>query len=406
MSTPARDPWNFNAGPSTLPPSVLAQAAADLERYRGPYPQGAGISVMCMSHRSKEFEEIMATAQRNVRELLQVPETHTILFLHGGGTGGFASAPLNLTQKKEDIVSYAVTGCWSAAAAKEAAKYATVEILVDAKDASGSYTSMPPVSTWKPASAGSKYVHVCYNETQHGVAFDKTPDVPAAASSSSSSELPLLVADMSSCFLSAPIRDFHRYAAIYAGAQKNVGPAGVTVYIVRKDLLEKGPQSICPTILDWSIYAKSQSMYNTPCTWSIYIMNLVLEWVKEQGGVQEMERSAKEKADLVYNFIDSSSGGFYRAFVPKEHAAARSRQNIVFYIPANPAAGKEDREQNKLLQTAFIAESEKAGLIGLAGHRNMGAMRASLYNGMPMEGCQALVEFMKKFMEQHTAQAK
>lgn len=346
-----------------------------------------------MSHRGGPFEVIMKTALRNCRELLNVPDTHEVIIMQGGGSGAFSSVPLNLTQSTNDTVSYVVTGHWSATAAKEARKYANVEILCDSKDASGRYNTSPDPSTWKKATAGSKYIFMCHNETQHGVVIPTLPP--------NDPSLPPIVADMSSSFMGAPV-DVSRYGVIFAGAQKNVGPSGVVIYIVRKDLLEGTGSPFCPAVFDWRAFAKVGSLYHTPCTFSVYVTNLMFEWMKAQGGLTAMATAAEQKAKLLYDALDASNG-FYRAHV--QQVSARSIQNACFKIPkagVDPAVDPDSQDAD--LQAAFLAEAHAAGLIELAGHRNVGAIRASIYNGMPIEGVQALIAFMDDFRRRHQQQ--
>lgn len=350
--------FNFSPGPAALPVEVLEQARDEMLDWRC-----SGMSVMEMSHRGKAFRSIAEEAEADLRELLGVPSNYKVLFLQGGATAQFAAIPLNLTAPG-DVIDFVVTGSWSKKALSEAKRYASVNVAADAGEP---YVSIPPVETWQ-LSPNAAYVHYTPNETIGGVEFHFIPDVKGAA----------LVADMSSTILSRPI-DVSKYALIYAGAQKNIGPAGLTLVIVREDLLGRArPET--PSVFNYAAMAKEGSMLNTPPTFAVYIAGLVFKWLKRKGGLEAMAEINRAKADKLYATIDASS--FYRNPVAKE---ARSWMNVPFTL-ARPELDK-----------VFIEEAKKAGLVTLEGHRSVGGMRASIYNAMPMEGVDALVSFMKEF---------
>ncbi|MEK8088335.1 3-phosphoserine/phosphohydroxythreonine transaminase [Thermithiobacillus plumbiphilus] len=355
--------YNFSAGPAALPVEVLEQAQRDLVDW-----QGAGLSVMEMSHRGKEFMGIAAQAEADLRELMQIPDTYKVLFLQGGASLQFAMVPLNLLRGRQKA-DYVNTGQWSKKAISEAKKYCQVNVVASSEDRNFSY--VPPQSDWRldPEAA---YVHVTTNETIGGVEFDFTPDT---------GEVPL-VADASSHILSKPI-DVSRYGLIYAGAQKNIGPAGLTLVIVREDLLGHA-LPITPTMLDYRIQADNESMYNTPPTFAVYVAGLVFQWLKRQGGLAGMEQINIRKAQKLYGLIDSND--FYASPVAKNN---RSRMNVPFTL-RDPA-----------LDEGFLKEAKARGLVQLKGHRSVGGMRASIYNAMPEEGVDALVAFMREFAAQH-----
>jgi phosphoserine aminotransferase len=354
--------YNFSPGPAVLPVEVLEQARDEMIDWHG-----TGMSVMEMSHRGKAFVSIAQQAEADVRELLAVPSNYKVLFLQGGATGQFAGVPLNLTTP-ESVLDYVNTGAWSKKAIGEAKRYAKVNVAADAGEP---YTSIPSVSSWK-LSKGAAYVHYTPNETIGGVEYHFVPDV---------GNVPL-VADMSSTILSRPI-DVSKFGVIYAGAQKNIGPAGLTLVIVRDDLVGHARPGT-PSFLDFSAMAKDGSMLNTPPTYAWYIAGLVLQWLKRKGGLQAMGKLNEAKAAKLYATIDSSS--FYRNPVAKD---ARSWMNVPFTL-AKPELDK-----------SFTDVAKKAGLVTLEGHRSVGGMRASLYNAMPMEGVDALVSFMKEFERKH-----
>lgn len=355
--------WNFSAGPAVLPEPVLRQVQEELLDWHG-----AGCGVMEMSHRGKEFMSIAQEAEADLRELMGIPANYKVLFLQGGATLQFAQIPLNLLAGGS--ADYIVTGSWSKKALKEAAKVVGADkVRCVATTEHTGFTRLPEAEEMRldPLAA---YLHVCTNETIHGV---EIADERLAATS-----VPL-VADLSSHILSRPI-DVSKYALIYAGAQKNIGPSGVTLVIVRDDLLGKAPSSI-PSVMDYAVMAENDSMLNTPPTFSMYVAGLVFKWLKDLGGVAEMEKRNIAKADLLYGAIDQS-GGFYRNPVAVD---CRSRMNVPFTL-ATPE-----------LDAAFLAESKAAGLASLKGHKSVGGMRASIYNAMPLAGVQALVDFMNDF---------
>ncbi len=355
--------YNFSAGPAVLPREVLEQAREELVNWRG-----CGMSVMEMSHRGKEYMGIHAQAEADLRELMGIPEHYKVLFLQGGASSQFAMVPMNLLRGKASA-DYLNTGEWSKKAIKEAKKYCTVNVVASSEDRNFSYA--PAQSEWK-LDPNAAYVHYTPNETIGGVEIFWTPetgDVP-------------LVADMSSTILSRPI-DVSKYGLIYAGAQKNIGPAGVTVVIVREDLLVQ-PLAGTPTMFDYKVHADNESMYNTPPTFAIYIAGLVFKWLKDKGGLAAMERINIAKAQLLYDYLDSTE--FYRSPVAREN---RSRMNVPFTLK-DPALDEE-----------FLKGAKGRGLLQLKGHRSVGGMRASIYNAMPIEGVQALVEYMKEFEKTH-----
>ncbi len=346
-----------------MPLEVLERAQSELPDWRG-----SGMSVMEMSHRSKEFVSIAAEAESRMRSLLGVPEDYAVLFLQGGATGQFAAVPLNLAAPGS-TAAYVNTGAWSKKAVAEGRKYLDVQVVAD--EAASNYATVPAEGSLEvPADAA--YLHYTLNETIGGVEF---PYVPAAG------DVPV-VTDASSTILSRPL-EVSRFGVIYAGAQKNLGPAGLTVVIVRKDLLERARPEV-PSVLHWQSMAEADSMLNTPPTLAWYLVGLVLEWVEQQGGLEGMAARNKAKADLLYGAIDSSD--FYSNPVDP---AARSWMNVPFLVP-DPA-----------LEKPFVAAAAEAGLSGLGGHRSVGGMRASIYNAMPLEGVQALVDLMTDFEKQN-----
>jgi phosphoserine aminotransferase len=362
--------YNFAAGPAALPAEVLQQAAAEMLDWHG-----CGMSVMEMSHRGPEFMSIMAAAQSDLRELLAVPANYKILFLQGGGLGENAIVPMNMLGRRPQpaLVDFIHTGSWTAKSIKEARKYGNVNIAASG-EASG-FKLVPPRETWK-LSQDAAYVHLCTNETIDGIEYHFTPEIAA-----DTGDAPI-VADMSSHILSRVI-DVSKYGVIFGGAQKNIGPAGLTLVIVREDLVGHA-LPICPSAFDWKIVADNDSMYNTPPTYAIYIAGLVFQWLKQQGGVAAMERRNIEKADLLYGYLDSTD--FYSNRIAKD---CRSRMNVPFYL----------RDEN--LNTAFLAGAKERGLLQLKGHKSVGGMRASIYNAMPIEGVHALVAYLKEFEKLH-----
>jgi phosphoserine aminotransferase len=355
--------FNFSAGPAVLPEPVLQQAAAEMLDWHG-----SGMSVMEMSHRGKEFIGIAAKAEADLRALLAIPKNYEVLFLQGGAIAENAVLPMNLLAGKASA-DYVDTGEWSKKSIKEAQKYCQVNVAASAKD--GQYTYVPAQDTWK-LDRNAAYVHVCTNETIGGVEYHWVPDT---------GDVPL-VADMSSHILSRPV-DVARYGVIYAGAQKNMGQAGLTVLIVRDDLLDRA-LPITPSVFNWKEQAASDSMLNTPPTYAIYIAGLVFEWVLAQGGLAEMERRNVEKAALLYDYLERTS--FYTNPVRK---ADRSRMNVPFRLRAES------------LDEEFLKGAEANGMVQLKGHRSVGGMRASIYNAMPIEGVRALVAYMQDFERRH-----
>jgi phosphoserine aminotransferase len=351
--------FNFSAGPAVLPESVLRQAAAEMLDW-----QGSGMSVMEMSHRGKEFIAIAAKAEADLRSLLAIPGNYKVLFLQGGAIGENAIVPMNLLGGKTGI-DFVNTGEWSKKSIKEAKKYAKVNVAASAEDKN--FTYVPARSTWQ-LDPNAAYVHICTNETIGGVEYQWTPDT---------GDVPL-VADMSSHILSRPV-DVARYGVIYGGAQKNIGPAGLTIVIVRDDLLDRA-LPITPSAFHWKEQAEAESMLNTPPTYAIYIAGLVFEWLLNRGGVEAAERDNIAKAKLLYDYLDQSP--FYGNPV---QVADRSRMNVPFTLA------------DAALDEAFLKGAQKRGMVQLKGHRAVGGMRASIYNAMPIEGVQALIAYMKDF---------
>ena len=355
-------PYNFSAGPAALPDEVLAQAASEMLDWHG-----SGLSVMEMSHRSKEFIAIHEQALADLRELLQIPNEFRILFMQGGGIAENAIVPLNLSRgQKADFV---VTGGWSQKSQKEARKYCDVHIAANG-DAEG-YTSLPAPAQWN-VRADTAYVHICSNETIHGVEFHTLPDLKSLGC-----DAPLVV-DFSSQVASRPV-DWSRVGLAFGGAQKNLGPAGLTLVVVRDALLGQA-LPVCPSAFDYRVVADNDSMYNTPPTYAIYIAGLVFQWLKRQGGISAMQARNVAKAELLYQAIDSS-----QLYVNQVAANCRSRMNVPFFL------------RDEALNEAFLAAAKAAGLLQLKGHKSLGGMRASIYNAMPIEGVQALVDFMRDF---------
>ena len=353
--------FNFSAGPAAIPEAVLQQAQAELLDFRG-----SGMSVMEMSHRGKVFLEVAAEVERDFRELLAVPANYKTLFLQGGGKGEFSLVPMNLLRGKHKA-DYVNTGHWSSGAIKEAAKYCEVAVIASSEDRK--FTYVPRQSVWRP-NRDAAFRHICSNETIHGVEYFWTPvaddDVP-------------LVTDASSHILSRPM-DVSKYGCLYGGAQKNIGPSGLTFVIVREDLLG-GAHPLTPSVFDYTQQAANDWMLNTPPTFAVYLAGLTFKWLKQQGGLEAIARQNMQKADLLYNCIDQS-GGFYRNEVAVED---RSRMNVPFFL------------KDELLNAAFLERSAKAGLAALKGHKAVGGMRASLYNAMPVMGVESLVAFMQDF---------
>ena len=349
--------YNFAAGPSTLPLPVLEQAQKELLDY-----QGTGMSIIEMSHRGKPFMAVNAEANALLRELMNIPDNYSVLFVQGGASQQFAAIPLNLL--KNGKADYILTGSFASKAYEEGLKYGDMAIAASSKEAG--YTYIPDMKDVKLRD-GIDYVHTTYNNTIFGTRYTEFPKTDAT-----------IVTDMSSCILSEEV-DVSKFGLIYAGAQKNIAPAGLTIVIVRKDLIGNA-LPICPTMLNYAIHDKNESLYNTPPCFPIYMSLLVFRWLKELGGVKVMQEINQEKAKLLYDFIDDSS--FY---TNKVRVKDRSIMNVPFITP------------NEELDAKFVAEATKSGLVSLKGHRLAGGMRASIYNAMPIEGVKALIEFMKKF---------
>ncbi|RCK77177.1 MAG: Phosphoserine aminotransferase [Anaerolineae bacterium] len=355
---------NFNPGPAALPLEVLQQAQAEMLDFRG-----TGMSVMEISHRSKDFEAILTEAQNDLRDLLQIPENYKILFLQGGASLHFAMLAMNF-RPNDSLADYIITGTWSKKAYKEAQKTGPAHIAANLE--SENFTRLPAQSELDldPKAA---YVHFTSNETIHGVEYFEEPVPPPGVP---------LICDASSDFISHPI-NVSKYGMIYAGAQKNAGPAGVVICIIREDLLERVPENL-PDLLNYRVLAKENSLLNTPPCWNIYIVGLVLKWLKGLGGLEGIYKRNQQKAALVYQAIDES-GGFYRGHAKSD----RSLMNVTFRLPS------------EALEDQFASEAKKQGLIGLKGHRSVGGIRASLYNAVSLEAVQALVSFMKDFQQKN-----
>ncbi|MBD3754280.1 MAG: 3-phosphoserine/phosphohydroxythreonine transaminase [Gammaproteobacteria bacterium] len=355
--------FNFSAGPAMLPEAVMRKAEAEFLDWHQ-----TGMSVMEMSHRSKEYMGLAQKMEADLREVMQIPDNYKVIFTHGGASLQFSAIPLNLA-KEGDTVDYFNTGVWSAKAIKEAKRYAKVNVV--AAGAGENPTAIPPRSEWK-FSPDAKYIHICSNETITGLEFQED-DLDAIFAQGKP-----VIADMSSNIMCRPV-DVSKYGMIYAGAQKNIGPAGLAIVIVREDLVGLA-RDITPTLLNWEIYANNESMFNTPATFAWYLAGLVFEWLKEIGGVAEIAKRNQAKAEKLYAYIDSS--GFYSNSIAKHN---RSWMNVTFTL-------KDDA-----LDAAFLEESKAAGLLSLKGHKAFGGMRASIYNAMPEEGVDALIAFMQTF---------
>jgi phosphoserine aminotransferase len=355
-------PFNFSAGPAVMPEEVLRTAAAEMLDWHG-----SGMGVMEMSHRGKEFISIYEAAERDLRELLAVPENFKILFMQGGGLAENAIAPLNLS--RGGAMDFVLTGSWSHKSRQEAGKYGQARVVATAQDTG--FHSIPAPSSWR-LSDDASYVHICSNETIHGVEFQALPDLQALGC-----QAPLVV-DFSSHVCSRPV-DWSRVGLAFGGAQKNLGPAGLTLVVVRQDLLGHA-LTACPSAFDYTLVAEHQSMYNTPPTYGIYMAGLTFAWLKAQGGVAAMEARNQAKAKLLYDFIDGS-----QLYTNPVDAAVRSRMNVPFFL------------RDEALNEAFLAGAKAAGLLQLKGHKSVGGMRASIYNAMPLEGVQALVDYMRAF---------
>lgn len=351
--------YNFSAGPGALPESVLKKAAAELFEYGR-----SGMSVMEMSHRSKEYLDIITETEERLRRLMEIPDTYHVLFLQGGASLQFSMIPMNLMtiNRKCDIIN---TGAWTQKAIIEAKKFGAVNVAGSSEDRVFAY--IPAFDTLK-LSPDADYLHICYNNTIYGTKYNGLP--PAG-------NIPV-IADMSSCILSEQY-NVNDYGLIFAGAQKNIGPAGLTIVIIRKDLMKRVPENL-PSMLDYRIHAENGSMFNTPPTYGIYMAKLIFEWLEDLGGVAEMEKINRHKASLIYNFLDESS--MFRGNVDRE---SRSLMNVTF------------KTSSPELDSRFLKEAEKNGFVTLAGHKTAGGMRASIYNAMPVEGVEKLVAFMKEF---------
>ena len=355
--------YNFSAGPAVLPEEVLNEAAAEMLDYRG-----TGMSVMEMSHRSKSYETIIEDAESDLRDLLHIPENYKVLFLQGGGSTQFAMVPMNLMKNR--VADYIITGQWAKKAHKEASIYGKANAIASSADKTFSYI---PDCSDLPVSEDADYVYICENNTIYGTKFWTLPNTKGK----------LLVADQSSCFLSEPV-DVSKYGLIFAGAQKNVGPAGTVIVIIREDLITEDVLEGTPTMLRYKIHADAKSLYNTPPTYGIYMCGKVFKWLKAKGGLEEMKKINEEKAKILYDFLDESK--LFKGTVVKKD---RSIMNVPFIT------GNEE------LDALFVKESKAAGLENLKGHRTVGGMRASFYNAMPKAGVEKLVEFMADFEKKH-----
>lgn len=353
--------YNFSAGPAVLPEEVLKEAAEEMMDYHG-----TGMSVMEMSHRSKAFEEIIETAETDLRELLNIPDNYKVLFLQGGASQQFAMIPMNLMKNK--VADYIITGQWAKKAAQEAEKYGKVNRVASSADKTFSYI---PDCSDLPISEDADYVYICENNTIYGTKYKQLPNTKGK----------LLVSDVSSCFLSEPM-DVSKYGIVYGGVQKNIGPAGVVIVIIREDLITEDVLPGTPTMLTYKTHADAKSLYNTPPAYGIYICGKVFKWLKSMGGLEAMKEHNEKKAKLLYDFLDQS-----KLFKGTVVAEDRSLMNVPFVTG--------DAE----LDAKFVKEAKEAGLENLKGHRSVGGMRASIYNAMPYEGVEALVAFMKKFEE-------
>jgi len=355
--------FNFSAGPAVLPEEVLKEAALEMMDYNG-----CGMSVVEMSHRTKEFEKILNDAIEDLRSLLNIPENYKVLFLQGGASTQFAAVPLNLMKNKE--ADYIITGAWAKKAWQEAKKYGKANAIASSEDKVFNYI---PNCEDLEISENADYVYICENNTIYGTKFAKLPNTKGKD----------LISDQSSCFLSEPV-DVTKYGMIFAGAQKNVGPAGVVIAIIREDLIRDDVLEFTPTMLKYKTHADNNSLYNTPPCFNIYMCGKVFKWLLKNGGLEKMKEKNVAKAKLLYDYLDNSK--MFRATVAE---GSRSLMNVPFVTG------------NKELDEKFVAEAKKEGLVNLKGHRSVGGMRASIYNAMPIEGVQKLVEFMKKFEEEN-----
>lgn len=355
--------YNFSAGPAVLPEEVLKEAAAEMLDYKG-----TGMSVMEMSHRSKAFEEIINTAEADLRELMNIPDNYKVLFLQGGASLQFAMIPMNLMKNKK--ADYIITGQWAKKAYQEAKKYGDVNAIASSADKT--FTYIPDCSDL-PVSEDADYVYICENNTIYGTKFKTLPNTKGKP----------LVADVSSCFLSEPV-DVTKYGMIYGGVQKNIGPAGVVIVIIREDLITEDVLEGTPTMMQYKTHADAKSLYNTPPAYGIYICGKVFQWLKKRGGLAAMKEYNEKKAKILYDFLDESK--LFHGTVVKED---RSLMNVPF------VTGNEE------LDAKFVKEAAAAGFVNLKGHRTVGGMRASIYNAMPIEGVEKLVAFMREFEEKN-----
>ena len=353
--------YNFSAGPAVLPEEVLQEAAAEMMDYRG-----TGMSVMEMSHRSKAFDDIIKEAEQDLRDLLHIPDNYKVLFLQGGASQQFAAIPMNLM--KNGVADYIITGQWAKKAYQEAQKYGKAVAVASSEDQTFSYI---PDCSDLPIDEDADYVYICENNTIYGTKFKTLPNTKGK----------ILVSDVSSCFLAEP-HDVEKYGILYGGVQKNIGPAGVVISIIREDLITDDVNPATPTMLKFKTQADKDSLYNTPPCYAIYICGKVFKWLKKMGGLEVMAAKNEEKAKILYDFLDQSK--MFRGTVRKED---RSVMNVPF------VTGDKD------LDAKFVAEATKAGLVNLKGHRSVGGMRASIYNAMPKEGVEKLVAFMREFEE-------
>ncbi len=351
--------YNFSAGPAVLPEEVLMEAAQEMLDY-----QGTGMSVMEMSHRSKPFQKIIDEAEQDLRDLMNIPDNYKVLFLQGGASQQFAMIPMNLM--KNGVADYIITGQWAKKAYEEAKKYGQANAIASSADKTFSYI---PDCSDLPVSENADYVYICENNTIYGTKFKKLPNTKGKT----------LVADVSSCFLSEPV-NVEDYGVIYGGVQKNIGPAGVVIVIIREDLITDDVLPCTPTMLKYKTHSESGSLYNTPPAYGIYICGKVFKWLKKMGGLEKMQKLNEEKAAILYDFLDSST--MFKGTVEK---ADRSLMNVPFVTG------------NQELDEKFVKEAAAAGFVNLKGHRTVGGMRASIYNAMPKEGVEKLVGFMKEF---------
>ena len=356
--------YNFSAGPAVLPEEVLREAADEMFDYKG-----TGMSVMEMSHRSKAYDTIIKEAEADLRELMEIPDNYKVLFLQGGASQQFAMIPMNLMKNK--VADYIVTGQWAKKAYQEASKYGKANKIASSEDETFSYI---PDCSDLPISEDADYVYICENNTIYGTKFKELPNTKGKT----------LVSDVSSCFLSEPV-DVSKYGIIYGGVQKNIGPAGVVIVIIREDLITEDTLPGTPTMLQYKIHADNDSLYNTPPAYGIYICGKVFKWLKKQGGLAAIKVHNEEKAAILYDFLDNSK--MFKGTVRKED---RSLMNVPFVTG------------NAELDAKFVKEAKEAGFENLKGHRSVGGMRASIYNAMPKEGVVKLVEFMKKFEEENS----